>query len=75
MGLPTACLLGNIGAKVVGSDTNARIVESVNRGISPLPEPGLGQYVKKLSKEGKLKANVILTRDAGHLLPRFFNIK
>jgi len=23
---------------------------------------------------GKLKANVILTRDAGHLLPRFFNI-
>ena len=24
--------------------------------------------------EGKLKANVILTRDAGHLLPRFFNI-
>ena len=41
MGLPTACLLGNIGAKVVGSDTNARIVESVNRGISPLPEPGL----------------------------------
>jgi 2,3-bisphosphoglycerate-independent phosphoglycerate mutase len=25
-------------------------------------------------KEGKLKANVVLTRDAGHLLPRFFNI-
>jgi 2,3-bisphosphoglycerate-independent phosphoglycerate mutase len=24
--------------------------------------------------EGKLKANVVLTRDAGHLLPRFFNI-
>lgn len=26
------------------------------------------------AKEGKLKANVILSRDAGHLLPRFFNI-
>jgi 2,3-bisphosphoglycerate-independent phosphoglycerate mutase len=26
------------------------------------------------AKEGKLKANVILTRDAGHLLPKFFNI-
>jgi 2,3-bisphosphoglycerate-independent phosphoglycerate mutase len=26
------------------------------------------------AREGKLKANVILTRDAGHLLPRFFNI-
>ena len=24
--------------------------------------------------DGKLKANVVLTRDAGHLLPRFFNI-
>ena len=28
----------------------------------------------KRSKEGKLKANVVLTRDAGHLLPAFFNI-
>jgi 2,3-bisphosphoglycerate-independent phosphoglycerate mutase len=26
------------------------------------------------AKEGKLKANVVLTRDAGHLLPKFFNI-
>jgi 2,3-bisphosphoglycerate-independent phosphoglycerate mutase len=26
------------------------------------------------AKEGRLKANVILTRDAGHLLPKFFNI-
>ncbi len=29
---------------------------------------------KKRAAEGKLKANVVLTRDAGHLLPRFFNI-
>jgi len=29
---------------------------------------------KKRKKEGKLKANVVLTRDAGHLLPTFFNI-
>jgi len=28
----------------------------------------------KRQKEGKLKANVVLTRDAGHLLPKFFNI-
>jgi 2,3-bisphosphoglycerate-independent phosphoglycerate mutase len=28
----------------------------------------------KRAAEGKLKANVVLTRDAGHLLPRFFNI-
>ncbi|MEM3578371.1 MAG: alkaline phosphatase family protein [Candidatus Bathyarchaeia archaeon] len=29
---------------------------------------------KKREAEGKLKANVILTRDAGHKLPKFFNI-
>jgi 2,3-bisphosphoglycerate-independent phosphoglycerate mutase len=28
----------------------------------------------KRAAGGKLKANVVLTRDAGHLLPRFFNI-
>ena len=28
----------------------------------------------KRAAEGKLKGNVILTRDAGHLLPKFFNI-
>ena len=30
---------------------------------------------KKRAAEGKLKANVILARDAGHLLPKFFNIE
>ncbi len=29
---------------------------------------------KRRVAEGKLKANLILTRDAGHLLPKFFNI-
>jgi 2,3-bisphosphoglycerate-independent phosphoglycerate mutase len=29
---------------------------------------------KKRTAEGRLKANVILTRDAGHCLPNFFNI-
>ncbi len=29
---------------------------------------------RKRAAEGKLKANVLLSRDAGHLLPRFFNI-
>jgi 2,3-bisphosphoglycerate-independent phosphoglycerate mutase len=29
---------------------------------------------RKRAAEGKLKANVVLTRDAGNLLPKFFNI-
>jgi len=28
----------------------------------------------KRAKQGKLKGNVVLSRDAGHLLPKFFNI-
>ena len=32
------------------------------------------QINKKRATEGKLKANLILTRDAGHLLPDFYNI-
>lgn len=56
MGLPTACLLADAGAKIMGSDTNARVVESVNKGIPPLPEPGLSQLLRKQVREGKLKA-------------------
>jgi len=56
MGLPTACLLADAGAKVTGSDTNTRVVESVNKGVPPLPEPGLPQLLKRLVREGKLKA-------------------
>jgi len=34
-----------------------------------------GHEINKMRvAEGKLKANVVLTRDAGHLLPNFFNI-
>lgn len=56
MGLPTACLLADAGAKVIGCDTNPKVVEAVCKGVPPLPEPGLQQMLKKLVREGKLKA-------------------
>jgi nucleotide sugar dehydrogenase len=56
MGLPTVCLLADAGAKVIGSDTNPRVVEGVNKGIPTLPEPGLPQLLKRLIREGKIKA-------------------
>jgi nucleotide sugar dehydrogenase len=56
MGLPTACLLADAGVKVTGIDTNARVVETVNKGMPPLPEPGLPQLLRRLVREGGLKA-------------------
>ncbi len=56
MGLPTACLLAEAGAKVVGVDINPSVVERLNKGTSHLDEPGLERLVKKHMRSGKLKA-------------------
>lgn len=56
MGLPTACLLAEAGAKVIGADINPRIVERLNEGNSHLDEPSLERLVKRHMKTGKLKA-------------------
>jgi 2,3-bisphosphoglycerate-independent phosphoglycerate mutase len=51
---------------------SARIVnEFVKKSHTVLDEH---QANKRRVAEGKLKANVILTRDGGHALPKFFNI-
>ncbi len=41
MGLPTAALLARSGLKILGADINSQIVEKINRGQSPILEPGL----------------------------------
>ncbi len=41
MGLPMACLFAEAGARVVGVDVDSRIVELVEKGQSPIDEPGL----------------------------------
>ncbi len=52
--------------------TSAKLVnEFVKKSHMVLDEHDVN---KRRVVEGKLKANVILTRDAGHLLPKFFNI-
>ena len=61
IGLPTACILSSKGFKVVGVDTNQKLVEELNQvNIDPL-EPGLaglansaiksGNFIPKLSPE------------------------
>lgn len=41
MGLPTACLFSNIGAKVIGVDINPVIINQINNGHLPFEESGL----------------------------------
>jgi nucleotide sugar dehydrogenase len=56
MGLPTACLFAEAGAKVIGADVDPRVVEMVSRGESHLPEPGLPPLLRKHVRGGRLRA-------------------
>lgn len=59
IGLPTAALLADAGAQVLGVDINSEAVRQVNLGKSLFKdEPGLDQLVEKVTKEGSLKADV-----------------
>ncbi len=56
IGLPTAALFANSGLQVTGVDINKKTIELVNKGISPVMEPGLDELVKKVVEAGKLTA-------------------
>ena len=56
MGLPTAALLAKSGLKVLGVDINNETVEMVNKGQSPIMEPGLEELVKQTVQTGCLSA-------------------
>jgi nucleotide sugar dehydrogenase len=56
MGLPTACLYADAGAKVIGADMNPKVVERVLKGDSPIDEPGLSPILKKAIRAGKFTA-------------------
>ena len=56
IGLPTATLAAAAGHEVIGIDTAARVVESINRGNPHIHEPGLSQLVKEVVRKGTLRA-------------------
>jgi UDP-N-acetyl-D-mannosaminuronate dehydrogenase len=56
MGLATACLFAEAGAKVIGVDTDSRVVELINSGKSPIAEPNLETLVKKHIGTGRFSA-------------------
>ena len=48
IGLPTAALFSMKGYSVLGVDINLDIVNSVNKGVSPIGEPSLQDVIKKV---------------------------
>ncbi len=56
IGLPTAALFANSGAKVIGVDINENIVNLLNDGKTILDEPGLDNLIKKVVKSKNLTA-------------------
>jgi nucleotide sugar dehydrogenase len=59
MGLPLACVFADRGFTVVGIDIDEQRVDSINKGINPLPEePGLGELLTAVIEKNTLTASI-----------------
>lgn len=56
MGLPIACRMGLLGARVIACDVRADVVDAINRGESPIDEPGVPEAIATLAFAGNLTA-------------------
>ncbi len=66
LGFPVAAYLAHRGAQVMGIDVDQDIVETINRGESPVPsEPGASDHVRELVASGALRA----TSDYAEAIP------
>lgn len=57
IGLPTAAMFAANGYDIVGVDVNQSVVERLNQGEVTIEEPYLGDLVKQVVLDGKLKAS------------------
>lgn len=62
VGCVSAACFARAGHEVVGVDVNPTKVEIINSGASPIVEPGIGDLIRDVVKEGKLSA----TTDTAH---------
>ncbi|MHA1832826.1 MAG: nucleotide sugar dehydrogenase [Candidatus Baldrarchaeia archaeon] len=58
VGLPTAALFADVGFHVTAIDIKPEVVKTVNRGISPINEPGLNKLVSRNVQASRLKATL-----------------
>jgi len=54
IGLPTASMFATHGVKVVGVDTNPKVIETLRAGKLHIHEPGLGEALEKAVASGNL---------------------
>ena len=59
IGLPTAIIAAHNGVVVTGVDINPEVVETVNKGIIHIVEPGLQDLCGKVVANGQLKASLV----------------
>jgi UDP-N-acetyl-D-mannosaminuronic acid dehydrogenase len=59
VGLPTAALFAQVGYDVTAIDIRKTIVDSINKGISPIQEPGLASVLSHNVKSGKLRSELL----------------
>lgn len=66
MGLPLAAVFAKHNFKVIGVDTNKKIVGCINNGVNPISrEKGLSSLIRKVAKTGFLKATTDGTKASG----------
>jgi GDP-mannose 6-dehydrogenase len=56
VGCVSAACFARAGHEVIGVDVNPTKVEIINSGASPIVEPGIGELIRDVVKEGKLSA-------------------
>jgi len=62
VGLPTAAVFAESGAKVIGADIDAEVVEFVNSGKPRFEdEPGLDKLIKEAVRKGNLRATTSIS--------------
>jgi len=59
IGMPTAAMFAGNGFEIVGVDVNKNVVDALNKGEITIEEPYLGDLVKQVVNEGRLKASIV----------------
>ena len=59
IGLPTAAMFASRKVEVVGVDVNRNVVDTINRGLVHIVEPGLDAVVRAAVGEGLLRATTV----------------
>jgi len=66
VGLPTAALFAGTGFHVLAVDIKTEVVENINRGVSPINEPGLNELLSSNVQVGRLRATLNSTEALNH---------